>query len=83
MGGTDGQLAAMAEGDYSAFDAGWAAALRYAAEITPTGGRATDATFAALASSWSPEQIVEITAVVTLFNYFNRFADALRIPVTR
>ena len=26
---------------------------------------------------------VEITSVITLFNYFNRFAVALRIPVTR
>lgn len=27
--------------------------------------------------------IVEIAAVVGLFNYFNRFNDALRVPVTQ
>jgi alkylhydroperoxidase family enzyme len=36
-----------------------------------------------LARHWAPEQIVEITAVIALFNYFNRFAEALHVPVTR
>jgi alkylhydroperoxidase family enzyme len=83
MGGTDGQFEQMARDDYSSFEPGWEAALRYAAELTPTRGSASDETFAALAAHWSPEQIVEITAVVALFNYFNRFAEALRVPVTR
>jgi alkylhydroperoxidase family enzyme len=83
MGGTDGQFAQMAAGDYSSFETGWQAALRLAAEMTPTRGDASDATFAALAEHWDAVQIVEITAVVGLFNYFNRFAEALRVPVTR
>ena len=31
----------------------------------------------------SEPQVVEITAVIGLFNYFNRFANALDIPPTR
>ncbi len=51
--------------------------------MTPTRGHVTDAHFAELAAHWTAAQIVEITAVIALFNYFNRFADALAIPVTR
>jgi alkylhydroperoxidase family enzyme len=83
MGGTDGQFAAMAAGDYSGFEPAWQAALRWAAEMTPTRGDASDETFAALRAHWDDAQIVEITAVVALFNYFNRVAEALRVPVTR
>jgi alkylhydroperoxidase family enzyme len=83
LGATAEQLAALARSDYSGFEPAWAAALAYAAAMTPTGGRVDDATYAALAEHWRPSQIVEITAVVALFNYFNRFAEALAIPVTR
>ena len=40
------------------------------------------ATFAALAEHWTAPQIVEITSVATAFSLFNRFADALNIPIT-
>jgi alkylhydroperoxidase family enzyme len=39
--------------------------------------------FAELASHWNPTQIIEITAVICMYNFFNRFAHALDIPVTR
>ena len=45
--------------------------------------RLTDEVFEALARDRDAGQILEITAVVALFNYFNRFANALRIPPTR
>jgi alkylhydroperoxidase family enzyme len=64
------------------FEPAWAAALAYAAEIAPTGGRVSDETFALIAAHWNPAQIVEITSAATLFSYFNRFANALRIPIT-
>jgi len=31
---------------------------------------------------WTPSEIVEIAAVAGLFNYFNRFNDALGVPPT-
>lgn len=51
--------------------------------MTPVGASIPEDVQSTLARHWTPEQIVEITAVVALFNYFNRFALALRIPVTR
>jgi alkylhydroperoxidase family enzyme len=32
---------------------------------------------------WNEGEIVEITMVIGLFAYFNRFNDALRVEVTR
>lgn len=82
MGATDAQLAALDGGDRSSFTAAERAALAFAEAMTPTGGRAADALYEELAAHWQPAQIVEITAVVGLFNYFNRFAEALHVPVT-
>lgn len=31
---------------------------------------------------WTEEQVVEIAAVAGLFNYFNRFNNALGVPPT-
>ncbi len=39
--------------------------------------------FAALRSHFDEGAIVEIAAVAGLFNYFNRFNDALRVEPTR
>lgn len=83
LGATNEQFAALARGDVDGFAPGWQAALRYAEEITPSRGQASAATFERLAAHWSAGQIVEITAVVCIFNYFNRFAIALEIPPTR
>jgi uncharacterized peroxidase-related enzyme len=82
LGGTAEQVVALATGDYAMFEPAWAAALSYAAEIAPTGGRVADETFARVAAHWQAPEIVEITAAATLFSYFNRFANALRIPIT-
>ena len=86
LGATDAQLAAAlgAPGDGAdALAPAARAAVRYAAEMTGGGGPVSDACFTELSAHWAPPQIVEITAVVGLFNYFNRFAGALAIPPTR
>ena len=83
LGATAEQLAGLARSDYSGMEPGWGAALSYAAAVTPSRGEVSDELFAELSAHWSASQIVEITAVVALFNYFNRFAEALAIPVTR
>lgn len=81
-GATDDQISALAGTDYSTFEPGWSAAFAYASEVAAPGGYVADATFAALAEHWTAPQIVEITAVATAFSLFNRFADALNIPIT-
>ena len=83
LGTTEAELEALRRGDLSPFQPAWRAALRFAERVTPTRGAADAELFAELASHWTEPQIVEITAVIALFNYFNRFALALEIPVTR
>jgi len=83
LGATDAQIQALAANDVSPFEPAWRAPLRAAAEMTTDGGRLGAETYTALAADWSPGQIVEIVAVIGLFNYFNRFANALQIPPTK
>lgn len=83
LGASADQLAALRAGDLSSVDPAWAAAIAYAAHMTPTGATVGGDAYAALAAHWNAGQIVEITAVAALFNYFNRFALALEIPVTK
>jgi alkylhydroperoxidase family enzyme len=83
MGATDQTIAALERSDLTALGDADASAIRYAEMITPTGSTVDDVVYEGLARHWAPEQIVEITAVVALFNYFNRFAEALHVPVTR
>ena len=83
LGATEDQLTALATGDYVLFGAGERAALGFAEAMTPTGSTVPDAVFDALTAHWDAAQVVELTAVIALFNYFNRFAEALHVPVTR
>ena len=80
---TEEQLAWLSDGRLASFEPDWRAALEFADEMTRTGGPVSDERFTTLAAHFSTEQIVEITAVAALFNYFNRFANSLNIPVTR
>lgn len=51
--------------------------------LTPTPGLVPPSSYAALEQHWSAAQIVEITSVICIFNFFNRFANALDIPPTK
>jgi alkylhydroperoxidase family enzyme len=54
-------------------------ALRYA-EIVTTSARSVDEElWDALQSYFDDGEIVELTSVIGLFNFFNRFADALKL----
>ncbi len=83
LGATEAQLAAVAGARYGDFEPAWRAAFAYADAVTPSPPDVPDLVFDELARHWNAGQIVEITAVIGLFNYFNRFAIALEIPVTR
>jgi len=83
MSVSEEMLAHLALGELTDFEPAWRSALVFADEMTRSGGPVGDEDFADLAAHFSTEQIVEITAVAALFNYFNRFANSLNIPVTR
>jgi alkylhydroperoxidase family enzyme len=83
LGATDAQMNAVMRADYGVFDDAWRSAMYYADAMTPTPGIVPDAVFDEVARHWSPAQIVEITAVICMFAFFNRFAHALAIPVTK
>jgi len=57
-------------------------ALRAAERTRRSGLDLDDALYADLERHYSGLQILEIVAVATAFQFFNRFVDALRIPVT-
>jgi alkylhydroperoxidase family enzyme len=62
---------------------GWRAALQYADVMHGSGHDVSDALYARLHESWDDGQIVEITLVIGMTEYFNRFNDSLRVEPTK
>ena len=59
------------------------AALAYARQLTLDPHGIDDALFARLRQHYDEGEIVEISAMAGLFNYFNRVNDALQTEPTR
>ena len=59
------------------------AALAYAKQLTVDPHGIDDAMFARLRNSFDEGEIVEISAMAGLFNYFNRVNDALQMQPTK
>ena len=64
------------------FDPPVQAALLYAELMTRDAHTVTDAFFERLKSHYTSEQILELSTVVGLANYFNRMTTALRIDLS-
>jgi alkylhydroperoxidase family enzyme len=62
---------------------GWQTALAYADVVHRSGHDVTDALYARLRAAWDEGQIVELTLVIGMTEYFNRFNDALRVEPTK
>jgi uncharacterized peroxidase-related enzyme len=58
------------------------AALSLAERMTTDARGVDEEVWAALREHYDEGEIVELAAVIGLFNYFNRFNDALRVEVT-
>jgi hypothetical protein len=58
------------------------AALLFADAMTDGPGQVPDPVFQDLQSHFREDQIVEIACVIGLFNYFNRFNNALHVEIT-
>ena len=48
-----------------------------------SGHRVTDEVYGRLRAAWDEGQIVEITLVIGMTEYFNRFNDSLRVEPTK
>ena len=83
LGATTEQIAALGRGDVTGFQPAWSVAIQVAEIMTTDRGRIPAELYAALESHWSSGEIIEIIAVISLFNYFNRFAVGLDIPPTK
>jgi uncharacterized peroxidase-related enzyme len=59
------------------------AALRLAETVTCNANAVTDEQFAELRSFYSEGEIVELLCAIGLFNYFNRFNNALQMEPTK
>ena len=64
------------------FDPGVRLALEYAELMTRDAHRVTDEFFSTLKGHYNDAQILELTCVVGLTNYWNRFTTALRIDLS-
>ena len=84
LGATDETIAELEAWEASgAFTPAEKAALAFAEQMTRDAQRVDDATWSALKEHYSDSEIVELAAVTGLFNYFNRFNDALNVEITR
>ena len=84
LGWTDDQLQHLAEWPTrSDFTPAEKAALRLAETVTRDAHLLTNEEFAELKSFYSEGEIVELLCAIGLFNYFNRFNDALAMEPTK
>jgi uncharacterized peroxidase-related enzyme len=84
LGWTDDQLANLASWpERTDFTEAEKAALRLAETVTRDAHSVTDQQFAELRSFYTEAEIVELLCAIGLFNYFNRFNNALQMEPTR
>ena len=57
--------------------------MRLAERMTRDAHSVDDQLWAELRQHYDEGQIVELAAAIGLFNYFNRFNDALRMEITK
>jgi uncharacterized peroxidase-related enzyme len=84
LGWTDDQLARLADWPQREdFSLPEKAALRLAETVTRDAHDVSDEQFAELRSFYSEGEIVELLCAIGLFNYFNRFNNALQMQPTK
>jgi len=83
LGATDEEIARVKSGDYALCSEAERAAFRFADKMTLDSRAIGDEEFAELRRHWDEGEIVELASVIGLFNYFNRFNNALRVEITR
>ena len=74
-------LAAIQSGNFESLPTADRLALQYAEGLTRGVHGVSDSEFAQVRGSFNDSQIVEMTMTVCIFNYLDRFAEALNLPV--
>jgi putative methionine-R-sulfoxide reductase with GAF domain len=82
FGVSDEVIAGLQDPERHPFPPDQKAALRFADAVSRSAGQVPDPIFEDLKRHYSEPQIVEIAAVIGLFNYFNRFNNALHMEIT-
>ncbi|HWG22157.1 MAG TPA: carboxymuconolactone decarboxylase family protein [Terracidiphilus sp.] len=84
LGWSDDQLSHLADWQTrDDFTAAEKAALRFTETVTRNANAVTDEQFAELHTHFNEGEIVELLCAIGLFNYFNRFNNALRMQPTQ
>lgn len=82
-GASEEQIAAVKNDfEHGPFTAAEKLGFRCAEKLHRSGHDLDDALFEELKDAYGPAQIVELTATAAVFEFFPRFVDGLRIPVT-
>lgn len=81
-GATDAQIKAVADFESGPFTDPEKIGFRYADRLHRSPAEIDDAFYATVKTVYNDLQILELTAVAAAFEFFPRFIDALRIPVT-
>jgi len=76
-------MAALATGDLAVFGPRERAALEFAEKLTRDSNHVPEELFSELRRHFDEGEIVELAAVAGLFNYFNRFNNALQMEPTK
>ena len=83
LGYTEEEVQALdREADWDLFDPPMKAALVYAERMGRDAHRVTEKVFDEMRKHYSDSEILEITCVVGLASYWNRFTTALRIDLS-
>ena len=84
LGWSDDQLANLADWRHrDDFNPAEKAALRLAETVTGNANALSDEQFAELREYYSEGEVVELLCAIGLFNYFNRFNNALQMQPTK
>jgi alkylhydroperoxidase family enzyme len=76
-------LKALETGELACFQPRERVALEFAEALTSDSKQVPDSLFRRLRQDFDEGEVVEIAAVAGLFNYFNRFNNALEMEPTR
>jgi alkylhydroperoxidase family enzyme len=81
-GATDEQVNGVKDFEKGPFTEAEKIGFRFADRLHRSASEIDDAFYATVKSVYSDEQVVELTATAAAFEFFPRFVDSLRIPIT-